>query len=151
MNDRNKKKYRDQLESELSGRPCLENLLDSLTKALLIQDFVWLGKSQYYQNNPLQPNNIRYLGFGPNLKINGVQRKGIVNTAVQTWRNSGNRPANWNNKNLNSRKKMFWTMIKNLPLSMVYQGNLVNGTPNLYNENGKKFKNSQLANTLEYL
>jgi len=70
---------------------------------------------------------------------------------VQTWRNSGNRPANWNNKNLNSRKKMFWNMIKKLPLSMVYQGNLVNGTPNLYNENGKKFKSSNLANTLEYM
>ena len=151
MNDRNKKKYRDQLESELSGRPCLENLLDSLTKALLIQDFVWLGKSQYYQNNPLLPNNIRYLGYGPNLKINGVQRKGIVNTAVQTWKNSGNRPANWTNKNVNARKNMFWKMMKNLPLAMVYQGNIVNGTPALYNENGKKFKSSQLANTLEYI
>jgi len=147
MDDKNKKAYRDRLESELSGRPCLENLLDSLSKALVKQEFVWLGKSRNYQNNPLQVNNIRYLGYGPNLGT----KKGLVNTAVQTWRNSGNRPANWNNKNLNSRKKMFWNMIKKLPLSMVYQGNLVNGTPNLYNENGKKFKSSNLANTLEYM
>jgi hypothetical protein len=151
MNDRNKKKYRDQLESELSGRPCLENLLDSLTKALLIQEFVWLGKSQYYQNNPLRPNNVRYLGYGPNLKINGVLRKGIVNTAIQTWQNSGNRPENWKNKNENARKNMFWKMIKNLPLSMVYAGNIVNGTPALYNENGKKFKSSNLANQLTWM
>jgi hypothetical protein len=151
MSDRGKKGYRDRLESELSGRPCLENLLDSLAKALVKQDFVWLGKSQYYQNNPLRPNNVRYLGYGPNLKINGVLRKGVINTAIQTWQNSGNRPENWNNKNENARKNMFWKMIKNLPLSMVYQGNIVNGTPALYNENGKKFKSSNLANQLTWM
>jgi hypothetical protein len=78
-------------------------------------------------------------------------RKGLVNTAIQTWKNSGNRPINWNTKNENSRKEMFWKMIKNLPLSMVHSGNVVNGTLSLYNENGKKFKSSKLANTLEYI
>jgi len=151
MDDKNKKEYRDRLSSELSGRPCLENLLDSLAKALLKQDFVWLGKSQYYQNNPLRSNNVRYLGYGPDLMINGVLRKGLVNTAIQTWKNSGNRPINWNTKNVNSRKKMFWDMIKNLPVSMIYSGNVVNGTLSLHNTNGKKFKSSNLSNTLGYI
>ena len=151
MDAKNKKEYRDRLSSELSGRPCLENLLDSLTKALLKQEFVWLGKSQNYQNNPLLRNNARYLGYGPNLMINGVMKKGLVNTAIKTWRNSGNRPINWNNKNVNSRKQMFWDMIKNLPLSMVFSGNVVDGTLSVYNTNGKKFKSSNLANTLEYI
>jgi len=148
MDDKNRKGYRDRLSSELSSRPCLENLLDSLAKALLKQEFVWLGKSKNYQNDPLKPNNVRYLGYGPKLGM----KKGLVNTAIQTWKNSGNRPINWNTKNENSRKDMFWKMIKNLPLSMVHSGNVVNGTLSLYNnENGKKFKSSKLANTLQYI
>jgi hypothetical protein len=77
--------------------------------------------------------------------------KGLVNTALQTWKNSGNRPANWNNKNADNRKKIFWSMIKNLPIAMVYQNDIINGTPSLYNKNGNKFMKSNLANTLEYV
>jgi hypothetical protein len=147
MSDSEKQEYRDRLHSELSGRPCLENLLDSLAKALVKQDFVWIGKTKNYQNNPLLQNNIRYIGFGPNLKINGTLKKGLINTAIQSWY-TANRPANWNSKNLNARKQIFWNMIKKLPLAMVYQNNIVNGTPNLYNRNGVKFKASILANQL---
>ena len=147
MDDKNKKGYRDRLNSELSGRPCLENLLDSLAKALVKPEFVWIGKSKNFANNPLVANNARYLGFGPNLG----GRKGLVNTALTTWAQSKNKPVNWSNKNLTTRKKMFWNMIKNLPVTMVNRGNVVNGTPRLYNVNGVKFKASQLANTLEYL
>ena len=147
MSSDNKKAYRDRLHSELSGRPCLENMMDSLVKALVKPEFVWLGKAKNFQNDPMMPNNVRYVGFGPNL---GGQR-GLINTAVTTWAQSKNRPANWNSKNVNTRKQVFWNMIKNLPLSMVHNGNIVNGRPRLYNANGTKFKKSQLANTLEYV
>ena len=147
MNDKNKKAYRDRLHSELSGRPCLENLLDSIAKSLVKPEFIWVGKTKNFANNPLVQNNIRYLGFGPNLE----GRKGLVNTAITTWAQSKNKPVNWTNKNLNTRKKMFWNMIKNLPVSMIHQGNVVNGTPRVYNVNGKKFKTSALANTLNYI
>ena len=147
MDDKNKKEYRDRLHSELSGRPCLENLLDSLAKSLVKPEFIWVGKSKNFANNPLVKNNVRYLGFGPNLR----GRKGLVNTAITTWAQSKNKPVNWNSKNLNTRKKMFWNMIKNLPVSMIHNGNVVNGTLSLHNINGKKFKSSALANTLNYI
>jgi hypothetical protein len=136
--------YRDRLHSELSGRPCLENLLDSLAKALVKEEFVWVGKTKKYQNNPLLPDNIRYLGFGGNLRKDQL---GLINTALKTWKNL---PLKWNNKNLNARKNIFWKMIKNLPLAMVYKNDVVNGTLSLYNKNGIKFKKSNLANQLEY-
>jgi len=41
-------------------------------------------------------------------------------------------------------------MVKNLPVAMVRHGTIVNGTPRNYNANGKLFKKSNLANTLEY-
>jgi hypothetical protein len=147
MSSEQQKMYRDRLHSELSGRPCLENLLDSLAKALVKPEFVWIGKTKNFENNPLVQNNIRYLGFGPNLG----NKKGLVNTAIKTWANSKNRPANWNNKNLNARKQIFWNMIKKLPVAIVKNGDIVNGTPLNYNNEGKKFKSSNLANTLEYL
>jgi len=149
MDSNNKKKYRDRFYSELSGRPCLENLIDSLVKSLIKPEFVWLGKTRNYQNNPLvPPNNVRYLGFGPNLGLG--RNNGLINTAIKTWQSTNNKPKNWENKNLNSRKQMFWSMIKNLPLSMIYNGTPVNGTPNLFNRGGIKFKKSIIANTLEW-
>lgn len=144
MSIRGQADYRDRLHSELSGRPCLENLLDSLAKALVKEEFVWVGKTKNYQNNPLLPDNIRYLGFGGNLR---KDQRGLINTALKTWKNL---PLNWNNKNLNARKNIFWKMIKNLPLAMVYKNDVVNGTLSLYNKNGVKFKKSNLANQLEY-
>jgi hypothetical protein len=147
MSTEDKNAYRDRLNSELSGRPCLENLLDSLAKALVKPEFVWIGKTKNFENNPLVPNNVRYLGFGQNLGGS----KGLVNTAIKTWAESKNKPSNWNNKNLNARKQMFWNMIKNLPVSMVYEGTIVNGTPRLYNRKGRKFKVSELSNTLNYI
>jgi len=139
MNPPQRKEYRDRLHSELSGRPCLENMLDSLVKALVKPEFVWLGKTKAYENTPLVTNNARYLG-----------PKGLMNTAVTTWALSKNRPTNWNSKNVNTRKAMFWNMVKNLPVAMVQRGTIVNGTPRNYNVNGKLFKKSNLANTLEY-
>jgi len=122
-------------------------MMDSLVKALVKPEFVWLGKAKNFQNNPMMPNNVRYVGFGPNLG----GRRGLINTAVTTWTQSKNRPANWNSKNVNARKQVFWNMIKNLPLAMVNNGTIINGRPQLYNANGVKFKKSQLANTLEYV
>jgi len=147
MSTEDKNAYRDRLNSELSGRPCLENLLDSLAKALVKPEFVWIGKTKNFENNPLVPNNVRYLGFGQNLG----RSKGLINTAIKTWANSKNKPSNWENKNLETRKQIFWNMIKNLPVAMVYQGNVINGTPQLYNRKGKKFRVSELSNTLNYI
>jgi len=151
MSSEDKKGYRDRLDSELSGRPCLENILESLVKVLSKPDFVWIGKTKYYQNNPLSNNNIRYVGFGANLvNKKGVTRRGIMNTAVTTWSHSKNRPSKWTNMNVDARKNVFWKMVKNLPLSMYSRNMVVNGTPNGYNKDGTKFKASMLANTLEY-
>jgi len=143
-----KHEYIKRLEGELAGRPCLENILESLIQALLKQDFVWIGKTKNFENTPLKyPNNVRYLGFGPNLKGRG----GLVNTAIQTWQKSTNRPKNFNSMNITARKDMFWKMIKNLPVLIEYQGQIGNASPSMFNINGKKFKNSELASTLEYI
>jgi hypothetical protein len=130
-----KKEYRDRLSEELSGRPCLENLLESLAKVLSKPEFVWKGK----YSDPLLPDNERYLG-----------RNGLMNTAVQTWSLSKNRPSGWNNMNLNARKQLFWNKVKGLPLYMVHRDDVVNGTPGNYNSEGKKFKASNVAGYLEW-
>ena len=138
MSQSNKKEYLDRLDVELSGRPCLENLLESLVKELSKQEFIWKGK----YNEPLRQNNERYLG-----------NKGLMNTAVQSWATSKNKikPTGWNNMNLNTRKNVFWKMVKNLPLYMVNNGNIINGRPNKYNRNGLKFKKSKVSNYLEWV
>ena len=133
MSPGEKKEYRDRLFEELSGRPCLENLLESLAKVLTKPEFVWKGK----YTDPLLPHNERYLG-------------NLMNKAVQSWALSKNRPTGWNNMNLNARKKLFWNKVKGLPLYMVHNGDIVNGTPKLYNANGRKFKNSNVAGYLEW-
>jgi hypothetical protein len=135
MSPSEKKEYRDRLSEELSGRPCLENLLESLAKVLSKPEFVWKGK----YSDPLLPGNERYLG-----------RNGLMNTAVQTWALSKNRPSGWNNMNLNKRKQLFWNKVKGLPLYMVNRGDIVNGTPGNYNKKGNKFKNSNVAGYLEW-
>ena len=139
MSEAHKKKYLDRLNGELSDRPCLENLIESLVKALFNPEFVWLGKTKKFQNTPLVPGNARYLG-----------PRGLVNTALTSWAISSNRPKNWNSMNLENRKVMFWKMIRNLPVAMVHGNMVVNGTPRLYNRGGVTFKKSALANTLEY-
>jgi len=136
MSQSNKKEYLDRLDVELSGRPCLENLLESLVKELSKQEFIWKGK----YTEPLLQNNERYLG-----------NKGLMNTAVQSWATSKNKPTGWNNMNLKTRKNVFWKMVKNLPLYMVKNGNIINGRPSIYNENGLKFKQSKVSNYLEWV
>jgi hypothetical protein len=132
--DKNRKKsYRDRLYEELGDRPCLENMIESLVKALSEPSFVWLGKSQ----DPIIENT-KYLN--------------VMNKAITSWALAKNRPANWNNKNLNSRKQVFWQMVKNLPLYVVYDQYVgpVNSTPGEYDKNGLRFKASNISNTLEY-
>ncbi len=138
--------YRDRLEAEAGSRPCLENLLESMVKVLVKPEFVWLGKAKNFENNPLLPNNERYVGYGLPKPM-----RGLVNTAIQTWRNSGNRPKNWAHMNLNARKNVFWGMIKGLPIARVLNGNIVYSTPAQYNRNGNIFKSSNLSNMLNYV
>ena len=128
-----KNSYRDRLYEELGERPCLENMIESLVKALSEPYFVWLGKS----SDPVVENK-KYIE--------------VMNKAVTSWALAKNRPVNWNNKNLNSRKQVFWKMVKNLPLYVVYDKNFgpVNSTPNEYDKNGSKFKSSNISNSLEY-
>ena len=141
MSPANKRGYRDRLAGELGNRPCLENLLESLVKALSKAEFVWLGKTKNFENSPLMPNNARYLGK-------------LMNTAVSTWgqslyANASKRPKNFNAMNLNTRKQLFWNMVKALPVPMYLNGVPINGMPQLYNEKGRKFKKSKIANVLE--
>jgi hypothetical protein len=148
-----KELYRNNLNSYLSaGQPCLENLLDYLVQALLIPTFVWIGKTKNLLNNPLQQNNIRYLGYGPSLGKN----RGVVNTAIKSWHNSlksgsNKKPEGWNNMSIDNKKNIFWKMIKNKSMYVYTNEGPVNATPNYYNKNGVKFKSSNLANTLNYI
>lgn len=143
MSPGNKAEYRDRLESEAGSRPCLENLLESMVKVLSKPEFVWLGKAKNFENSPLVPDNARYLGYGL-----PKPTRGLVNTAIQTWKNV---PKNWAHMNLNARKNVFWGMIKNLPVSMVNSGTIVYGTPASYNRRGEKFRASNLSNMLNYI
>ena len=143
MSPGNKAEYRDRLESEAGSRPCLENLLESMVKVLIKPEFLWLGKAKNFENSPLMPDNVRYLGYGM-----PKPTRGLVNTAIQTWKNV---PKNWAHMNLNARKNVFWGMIKNLPVSMVNSGTIVYGTPASYNRRGAKFKASNLSNMLNYI
>lgn len=127
----NHKKYFDRLFSELGDRPCLENLLDSMIEALVGPVFVWEGKGS---TALIGLNNSKYLNK-------------IMTKAVITWKLPKNTP-----EILNVRKRLFWNQVKNR--TILYANN-VNTIPyNMrvlnYNKNGKKFKESALANTLEY-
>ena len=127
----NHKKYFDRLFSELGDRPCLENLLDSMIEALVGPVFVWEGKGS---TALIGLNNSKYLNK-------------IMTKAVITWKLPKNTP-----EILNVRKRIFWNQVKNR--TILYANN-VNTIPyNMrvlnYNKNGKKFKESALANTLEY-
>lgn len=146
MSPGEKAEYRDRLESEAGSRPCLENLLESMVKVLIKPEFLWIGKAKNFENSPLMPDNARYLGYGM-----PKPTRGLVNTAIQTWKNAGNRPKNWHLMNLDKRKNIFWGMIKNLPVSMVNNGTIVYGTPASYNRRGEKFRASNLSNMLNYI
>lgn len=143
MSPGDKALYRDRLESEAGSRPCLENLLESMVKVLIKPEFVWIGKAKNFENSPLMPDNMRYLGYGM-----PKPTRGLVNTAIQTWKNV---PKNWALMNLDKRKNVFWGMIKNLPVSMVNNGTIVYGTPARYNRRGAKFRASNLSNMLNYI
>lgn len=136
MSDVRKKEYREQLKDELSGRPCLENLLDSMAKCLFKQEFVLLGK---IQNPYTGTNNIRYVGTGPELG----KSKGLMNQIIRTW--NKNFPNGWNNKNDENKINMFWNMIKNNEIYAIHQGVPMNMKLSQFNKNGKVFKSSILA------
>jgi len=127
----NHKEYLDHLSSELSDRPCLENLLDSMIEALVGSVFEWLGKGYTVL---IGPNNSQYLNK-------------IMTKAVMTWEI----PKNTSN-NLNARKNLFWNQVKNR--TIVYANNKNTVPYNMrvlnYNKKGEKFKNSNIAKMLEY-
>lgn len=131
------KKFLNRLDSMLGGRPCLENMMDAMVGALLEPVFEWNGKSI---DPPLVQNNDRY----PNM---------ILGKAAMTWREkmSNNNRAKLPN-NLNKRKQMFWNMVKGLELHIRNKNGIpVYSTTARYNKNGRKFKKSNLANSLEYI
>lgn len=131
-----KKEYIERLRLELSGRPCLENLLDSLVHVVSEPDLVWLGKG----TNVL--NNNRYLSTTRN---NGLMKK-----AIMSWSISKNRPRGWNAMNTNQRKQYFWNKVKNKSVYMTNGSQVFNAPISRYNTNGAKFKQSNVANWLEY-
>ena len=132
-----RKKYLDRLDSLLSGRPCLENMMSGMVEALYEPVFEWKGKSI---DPPLVQNNDRYLG-------------NVMAKAVTSWQQklSNNNKAKLPN-NLNKRKNIFWGMVKNMELHVRNKNGIpIYSRPAFYNINGKKFKKSNLANTLEYI
>ena len=133
MDSNKQQEYRDRLEGYLGGRPCLENTLEALMESLLEPVFEWTGKGI---EPPLVKNNARYL--------NNVMAK-----AVSSW--AAKKPKGLP-KNLNARKKMVWNMVKNRELHVRNADGIpMYTTPSRYNVNGKRFKRSNLANSLEYL
>lgn len=132
-----KKKYLDELDSLIGGRPCIENLMDAMISALLEPVFEWTGKRI---DPPLVNNNNRYLGQ-------------VMAKAISSWHQklSNNNKAKLPN-NLNKRKNIFWSMVKNMELHVRNkEGIPIYSRPAFYNVNGKKFKSSNLSNTLEYI
>jgi hypothetical protein len=132
-----KKEYMKRLKEELSGRPCLENILDSLVHVLSKPEFRWLGKGR----DPL--NNNRYLSMS--------RHNGLMKEAISSWRSTTSRPNGWNNMNMNARKNYFWKKVKNNLVYMSNGQNIFNAPLHMYNRNGRKFKNSNVANLLEYV
>ena len=129
MSTGDKIKYRDRLDENLGGRPCLENILDALIESLVEPVFIWVGKKL---DPPLVKNNARYL--------NNVMAK-----AVSSWALSKNKKPN----SLRDRKKVFWTMVRNRELYVRNsEGVPVYSTPAKYNVWGKKFFKSNLAQSL---
>jgi hypothetical protein len=67
------KEYRDRLDRNLGGRPCLENTLEALVESLVEPVFEWTGKGI---EPPLVKNNARYL--------NNVMAKAVASWGVMT-------------------------------------------------------------------
>jgi hypothetical protein len=124
-----KGEYLDSLYYEISGRPCLENLLDSMIETLVGSVFKWKGKGYTVL---VGRNNSKYLN-------------NIMNTAVSTWKIPKNAP-----KNLNKRKQIFWNHVKHRTLEYINSGVRRNIRVSNYNKNGKKFKASNVSNYLNY-
>ena len=132
-----RKKYLDKLDSSLGGRPCIENMFDAMITSLLEPVFEWTGK---HIDPPLVENNKRYL--------NNVMAKAVSSWQQKLTNNNKSKLPN----NLNKRKNMFWSMVKNLELHVRNSEGLpVYSRPAHYNISGQKFKKSNLANTLEYI
>jgi hypothetical protein len=83
--------------------------------------------------------------------LNGLNNKAYLNNimakAVSTWKVGNNAP-----RNANALKNFFWNQVKNRTL---YYKNNINPEPRYirvsnYNQKGKKFKESTLANSLQY-
>jgi len=132
------KKFFNRLDSMLGGRPCLENMMDAMINSLLEPVFEWTGKNI---DPPLVQNNDRYL-------------TNVLAKAVSSWVNKlSNENKSKLPNNLEKRKNMFWNMIKGRNLHVRNKNGIpVYSTPAKYNKyGGKKFKESNLANTLEYL
>jgi hypothetical protein len=132
-----KKKYLDELSDKLGERPCLENLLDGMADAIATSAFEWRGKSKMFEVSPLLQNNERYLTR-------------LIGPAISSWYSSlsRNNKKSLDNKDLNTRKKMFWNMIKSRNISIMTNNGPVYSTPKNYNVNGKRFFASNEANAL---
>ena len=132
-----KKKYRDVLDDKLGERPCLENLLDGMADAVATSAFEWRGKSKIFEVTPLVANNSRYLSH-------------LIGPAIISWYStlSNNNKKSLENKNLNARKQLFWNMIKSRNVVVMSNNGPGYSKVKNYNVNGKRFKSSNQANTL---
>jgi hypothetical protein len=102
-----------------------------MIETLLGDAFTWTGKGQV----PLiGTENKRYLD-------------NIMAKAVSSWKLPKNAP-----NNLDKRKNLFWNAVKNRTLYYSKNANSipVNIVVSEYNKSGKKFKRSNLSNTLQY-
>ena len=132
-----KKKYRDVLSDKLGERPCIENLLDGMADAIATSAFEWKGKSKMFEVTPLVANNSRYLSH-------------LIGPAIISWYStlSNNNKKSLENKNLNARKQLFWNMIKSRNVVVMSNNGPGYSKVKNYNVNGKRFKSSNQANTL---
>lgn len=124
---------------KLGGRPCLENALHEGVEALLEPGFMWTGKQI---KEPLTARNMaRYLN-------------NVVRPALMSWKNSMNNAnkLKLNNMSLNQKKNAFWNKIKNRNIHMLTRNGIPTyGKVKEFNILGRMFKNSELANQLEWI
>jgi hypothetical protein len=130
LSPENQESFIERFEQESHGRPCLENFVESLTKALYKEGFVWKGTAI----GPINKNNKRYL-------------TNIVSPAIMSWVSTMNATDKkvFNTMSFNKRRQLFWNKIKYLNIMgpngfYVQVGN--------YNKNGTRVKGSKAIRVL---
>jgi hypothetical protein len=158
MKEPKKVQYLERLKRHITVGPCLENALESLIEALVEPVFEWRGKMV----QPLNKNNSRYLThvIGPALSSWVSSNKNLSAKVEAKIRRNYKGNLNAMNtvesnsfverKKLGELKKLFWNTIKNRPLHVMTNEGPMYSRPRNYNANGKRFRNSNQAKSLEY-